>query len=96
MFHFTMDVMKLAPIGIFATIAFRVGRFGSVMLIPLGKLILSLFAVFVIFILVVLVGTSIVCKVNFFHLVRTIKETLLLAFTTASSETALPLLVKRL
>ena len=96
MFHFTMYVMKLAPIGVFATIAFTVSRFGLGMLIPLAKLIASLYLSLVIFILVVLCAASFIVRVNFFHLMRAVKEPLLLAFTTASSETALPLLIERL
>lgn len=96
MFHFTMYVMKLAPIGVFATIAFTVGKFGLGMLIPLAKLIFALYFALLVFILIVCVGASIICKVNFFHLMRAIKEPLLLAFTTASSETALPMLIERL
>lgn len=96
MFKFTMYVMRLAPIGIFATISFTVGKFGLAMLIPLAKLILCLYLALVVFILLVLVGASIVVKVNFFHLMRAVKEPLLLAFSTASSETALPLLIERL
>jgi len=96
MFHFTMYVMRLAPIGVFATIAFTVGKFGLGMLIPLAKLIGSLYFALFLFILTVLVGAAVVLKVNFFHLLRAIKEPLLLAFTTASSETALPMLIERL
>lgn len=96
MFHFTMYVMKLAPIGIFATISFTVGKFGLGMLIPLAKLIFSLYFALIVFILVVLVGAALIVRVNFFHLMRAVKEPLLLAFTTASSETALPLLIERL
>lgn len=96
MFHFTMYVMKLAPIGVFGTIAFTVGKFGLVMLIPLAKLIFSLYFALIVFILIVLVAASVIAGVNFFHLMRAVKEPLILAFTTASSETALPMLIERL
>lgn len=43
MFKFTWYVMKLAPIGVFALISFTVGKFGLGMLIPLAKLIGSLY-----------------------------------------------------
>lgn len=96
MFHFTMYVMKLAPIGIFATISFTVGKFGLGMLIPLAKLIFSLYFALILFILILVLCASFIAKANFFHLLRAVKEPLLLAFTTASSETALPLLIERL
>jgi proton glutamate symport protein len=96
MFHFTMYVMKLAPIGVFGAIAFTVGKYGIVMLLPLGKLILCLYFSLIVFILVVLVGASLLWRVNFYHLMRALKEPLMLAFSTASSETALPILIERL
>lgn len=96
MFHFTNYVMRLAPIGVFATIAYTVGKYGLVMLIPLAKLILSLYLALVVFILLLCAAASLICRVNFFHLMKAVQEPLLLAFTTASSETALPLLLERL
>jgi len=96
MFKFTMYVMRLAPIGIFGSISYTVGKFGLIMLIPLAKLILSLYFALIVFILLLCLGASIIVKVNFFHLMRAVKEPLLLAFTTASSETALPMLIERL
>ncbi|EAX47023.1 sodium:dicarboxylate symporter [Thermosinus carboxydivorans Nor1] len=96
MFKFTWYVMKLAPIGVFALIAFTVGKFGLGMLIPLAKLILSLYLALLLFIFVVLMGASAILRVNFFHLMRAIKEPILIAFSTASSEAALPLAMEKL
>jgi proton glutamate symport protein len=96
MFKFTMYIMKLAPIGVFAMVAFTVGKFGLGMLIPLIKLILSLYAALLIFIVLVCFGAALVVRVNFFHLMRAVKEPLLLAFSTCSSEAALPMLIDRL
>jgi proton glutamate symport protein len=96
MFKFTHYVMKLAPIGVFALIAFTVGKFGLGMLIPLAKLILSLYLALIIFVLVVLSGASMVARVNFFHLLRALKEPIMIAFSTASSEAALPLAMEKL
>ena len=96
MFKFTWYVMKLAPIGVFALIAFTVGKFGLGMLIPLAKLIGSLYFALVAFVVVVLLGASAVIRVNFFHLLRAIKEPILIAFSTASSEAALPLAMEKL
>lgn len=96
MFKFTWYVMKLAPIGVFALISFTVGKFGLAMLIPLAKLIISLYLALIIFVLVVLVGASVVVGVNFFHLLRALKEPILIAFSTASSEAALPIAMEKL
>jgi proton glutamate symport protein len=96
MFRCTAYVMKLAPLCVFGTIAFTVGKFGLVMLIPLAKLILCLYSTLAVFVIVLLVTASLICKVKFIHLLRAIKDPLLLAFSTASSETALPSLLERL
>jgi len=96
MFKFTWYVMKLAPIGVFALIAFTVGKFGLGMLIPLAKLIGSLYFALIAFLLLLVVGASAVLRVNFFHLIRAIKEPILIGFSTASSEAALPLAMEKL
>jgi len=96
MFKVTWYVMKLAPIGVFALIGFTVGKFGLGMLIPLAKLIGSLYFALIAFVLLVLAGASIVVRVNFFHLLRAIKEPILIAFSTAASEAALPVAMEKL
>jgi proton glutamate symport protein len=88
--------MRLAPIGIFAMIAYTVGSFGVGMLIPLGKLILSLIGATIVFLAILLVSASMITGINFIHVVKGVKEALLLAFSTASSEAALPIAMQRL
>jgi len=96
MFKFTHYVMKLAPIGIFGSISYTVGTYGLKMLLPLGQLIFSLYLALIIFISIVLVLASLIVKVNFFHLLRALKEPLILAFSTAASEAALPIAMEKL
>ena len=96
MFKVTWYVMKLAPIGVFALIAFTVGKFGLGMLIPLAKLIGSLYFALILFVALLLTGASIVFRVNFFHLFRAIKEPVMIAFSTAASEAALPIAMEKL
>ncbi|MBC8014550.1 MAG: cation:dicarboxylase symporter family transporter [Sporomusaceae bacterium] len=96
MFQFTNYVMKLAPIGVFALIAFTVGKFGLGMLIPLAKLIGSLYFALIVFVLLLMALASLIIRMNFFHLLRAIKEPLLIAFSTASSEAALPIAMEKL
>lgn len=96
MFKFTFYVMKLAPIGVFALIAFTVGKFGLGMLIPLAKLIGSLYFALIFFIALIVAGATLVLRVNFFHLIRALKEPMLIGFSTASSEAALPLAMEKL
>jgi len=96
MFKFTHYVMLLAPIGIFGSIAYTVSTYGLEMLFPLGKLILSLYLALIIFITLIIVIASIAVRVNFFHLLRALKEPLILAFSTAASEAALPIAMDKL
>ncbi|MPL69055.1 Proton/glutamate-aspartate symporter [bioreactor metagenome] len=96
MFKFTHYVMCLAPIGVFAMIAFTVGKFGLAMLIPLAKLVGSLYFALVLFILLLACFATLVLRVNFFQLLRAIKEPALIAFSTAASEAALPIAMEKL
>jgi proton glutamate symport protein len=96
MFKFTWYVMKLAPIGVFALISFTVGKFGLGMLVPLAKLIGSLYFALVLFIILLLACASLIIRMNFFQLLRAIKEPILIAFSTASSEAALPIAMEKL
>ncbi|MCX7971495.1 MAG: cation:dicarboxylase symporter family transporter, partial [Negativicutes bacterium] len=96
MFKFTHFVMRLAPVGVFALIAYTVGKYGLAMLIPLGKLILTLYGSLLFFLLLVLAAASAVFRVNFFQIIKALKDPILIGFTTASSEAALPLAMERL
>jgi proton glutamate symport protein len=90
MFKFTGYVMAFAPIGVFAAIAATVGGKGLAILFTLGKLIALMYLGLVIFVLIVLGGVSYMIRVPFLTFVKAIREPFLIAFTTASSEAALP------
>lgn len=96
MFKVTGYVMKLAPLGVFAMIAYTVGSFGITMLIPLAKLIVAMLGATLLFVAVLLSVASALTRINFFHVLKGVKEPLLLAFSTASSEAALPIAMQRL
>lgn len=96
MFKFTEYVMHLAPLGVFALIAYTVGKFGLGMLIPLAKLIFSLYFALAVFLLMVMLVASLLFQVKFWHLLRALKDPILIGFSTASSEAALPLAMERL
>ena len=66
------------------------------MLIPLAKLIGSLYFALIFFIAIIVAGATLVLRVNFFHLIRALKEPMLIGFSTASSEAALPLAMEKL
>jgi proton glutamate symport protein len=90
MFKFTGYVMTFAPIGVFAAIAATVGGKGLAILFTLGKLIALMYFGLAIFVLIVMGGVSYLIRVPFFTFVKAIREPFLIAFTTASSEAALP------
>ena len=90
MFKFTGYVMAFAPIGVFAAIAATVGGKGLGILLTLGKLVALMYFGLAIFALIVLGGVSYLIRVPFLTFVKAIREPMLIAFTTASSEAALP------
>jgi proton glutamate symport protein len=90
MFKFTGYVMLFAPLGVMAAIAATVGKMGLAILITLGKLVLLMYGGLLVFAVVVLGGVSLIIRVPFLTFLRAIREPFLIAFTTASSEAALP------
>ena len=90
MFWVTNLVMKFAPFGVFALIGVTVSKFGLASLIPLGKLAILVYAAMIFFVVVVLGLTAKIFGINIFKLIRMIKDELLLAYSTSSSETVLP------
>jgi Na+/H+-dicarboxylate symporter len=90
MFKFTGIVMKFAPIGVGAAIAVTVGPRGLSVLLNLGLLILALYGALAVFILVVFVPVMILFKIPVRKFFSVVKEPALIAFSTTSSEAALP------
>ena len=96
MFYVTNQVMKFAPFGVFALIGVTVSTFGVSSLIPLSKLIVSVYGTMVFFIIVVLGLIAKFVKINIFDLFRILKDELILAYSTASSETVLPKIMEKM
>ncbi len=90
MFKFTNLVMGFAPIGIGAAIAVTVGKSGLGVFKYLGLLVLTLYGALAVFIIFVLVPVALIAKVPLKRFIKTVKEPALIAFSTASSEAALP------
>jgi len=90
MFKFTEYVMLFAPIGIFGAIAATVGENGIGILASYAKIIFSLYFALALFVVLVLFFACKIVKISFKNLIRAIREPALLAFSTASSEAALP------
>jgi proton glutamate symport protein len=90
MFRVTGYVMLAAPIGVFGAMASTVGGKGIGVLFTLGKLVAVMYASLAIFAAIVVGGAAILTRVPIVAFARTIREPILIAFTTASSEAALP------
>lgn len=96
MFKFTGIVMYVAPLGVGAAIAHTVGQNGFRVLIGLGKLVATLYGAQAIFILLVLIPVLMIARIPVRPFFRTLREPALLAFSTASSEAALPDALQRM
>jgi proton glutamate symport protein len=96
MFRYTRYVMYLAPVGVGAAIAVTVGSKGIGVLFGLGKLILTMYASLVLFVVVVLGAVLLVARIPVLGFVRAAREPFLIAFSTASSEAALPLALENM
>jgi proton glutamate symport protein len=90
MFVFTGFVMRLAPLGVGAAIACTVGGKGLAVLGNLALLVVTLYGALIVFVLVVLLPIALWCRLPLRAFVRQVREPALLAFTTTSSESALP------
>lgn len=89
-------VMRLAPIGAFGGMAFTIGKYGTAALLPLGKLMLSVYATMALFIFV---GLNLVCRLYRFSLwqyLKFIRREILIVLGTSSSESVLPSIMQKL
>lgn len=90
MFRYTKYVMYLAPIGVGAAMAVTVGGKGFAVLVGLGKLVLTMYAAQIVFVIVVLGAVIALARIPLRRFVAAAREPFLIAFSTASSEAALP------
>jgi len=96
MFKVTNYVMKFAPVGVFGAITAVVITQGLDVLSGYVYLIACFFGGLLFFVFVVLFLICTVLKIKFYKLLGLIKEPLLLAFSTASSEAAMPKTIEAL
>ena len=90
MFRYTNYVMYLAPLGVGAAIAVTVGSKGFGVLYGLAKLVITMYAAQIIFVTVVLGAVVMLFRIPASAFIRAVREPFLIAFSTASSEAALP------
>ncbi len=96
MFKVTNFVMNFAPIGVFGAITAVVIQQGLDVLGGYLYLILCFFGGLFIFVFVILLIICYAFKINYIKLLKDIKEPILLAFSTASSESAMPKTIEAL
>ena len=96
MFKFTGIVMKFAPLGIGAAIAYTVGHSGMGVLINLGKMVLTFYAALIVFVLGVFVPVMVIFKIPIKKFFQAVREPALIAFSTTSSDAALPDALKQM
>jgi aerobic C4-dicarboxylate transport protein len=89
-------VMLLAPVGAFGGMAFTIAKYGVHTLLPLGKLMATVYCTMAIFIFVVLYFILRMYKINLWKFLKYIREELLIVLGTSSSEAALPSLMEKL
>jgi Na+/H+-dicarboxylate symporter len=96
MFKVTNFVMNFAPIGVFGAITAVVIQQGLDVLSGYAYLIACFFGGLLFFVFGVLFTICTVLRIKFFSLLSHIKEPILLAFSTASSESAMPKTIEQL
>jgi proton glutamate symport protein len=90
MFKFTNIVMLLAPIGIAGAIAYTISNTGFGVLYNLGKLVVTLYAALGVFTIGVLLPSAWIARIPVRKFIRAVAEPATIAFSTTSSEAALP------
>jgi proton glutamate symport protein len=96
MFKFTNLVMYVAPIGVFGAVAYTVGHMGLGVLLPLFKLIATMYIALIVFILGVLLPIVLLARVPIKKFIAAVTEPVTIAFATASSEATLPLAIEEM
>ena len=89
-------LMKLAPIGAFGGMAFTVGRYGIGSLLSLAQLIAGVYLTCALFVFLVLGAIARAAGFSIWKLLRYIREDILIVAGTASSETVLPRIMRKM
>jgi proton glutamate symport protein len=90
MFKLVGFVMWCAPLGVGAAIAVTIGANGVSVLLPLLKCVVTLYGALVAFFVLLFAATKLLTRIHMPTFLKAIREPALIAFTTATSEAALP------
>lgn len=96
MFRYTNYVMLFAPLGVFGAMAATIGEHGLRVLVNLGKLVATLYGAEIFFVIVVLGAVTAIARIPLARFIAHVKGPFLLAYSTASSEAALPLALENM
>lgn len=96
MFRYTNYVMLFAPFGVFGAMASTIGERGLKVLFNLGQLVLTLYAAEAFFVIVVFGSVIALLRIPVGRFIKYVREPFLLAFSTASSESALPIALENM
>jgi len=96
MFKFTNLVMYAAPLGVFGAVAYTVGHLGVGVLLPLLKLLATMYVALAFFIVCVLLPIILWARIPLKRFISIVVEPVTLGFATASSEATLPSAIEQL
>jgi len=96
MFRYTNYVMLFAPLGVFGAMAATVGEKGLGVLLNLGKLVATLYGAQAFFVIFVLGAVTVIARIPLRRFISHVREPVLIAFSTASSEAAFPIALENM
>jgi proton glutamate symport protein len=96
MFKFTNLVMYAAPLGVFGAVAYTVGHLGLAVLLPLLKLLATMYVALTFFIVCVLLPIVVWARIPVKRFIEAAVGPVTLGFATASSEATLPSAIERM
>lgn len=94
MFKFTGLIMKFAPLGIGASMAYTVSHSGLGILVNLGKLVLTLYGTLALFVVMIFLPIIWFMKIPMKAFWKAVRQPAAIAFSTTSSDAALPDAIK--
>ena len=96
LFKMMYFVVRLAPLGVLGAIAFTVGKYGAGSLKQLGFLVAVFYGAVILFVVVVLGSILRVAGFSIFKFIRYLKDELMIVLGTASSDSVLPQVMRKL
>ncbi len=96
MFKYTGYVMYLAPFGVGAAMAVTIGKNGVGVLFSLSKLVGTLYAALIVFVVFAMGSVILLARIPLARFIKAVRQPWLIAFSTASSEAALPLALENM